>query len=316
MEEEEEELLLIYKDEERKRLRLPPIIQAASRPRNLTRSNEAEGLLRGQKARRFEPERKFQMTDLKPKSPKRRRQDRQPSKQNQYGYFEIKDQRQELGFAEKRKSKERYRNLEEKEGGYEKYVDGDGTRRKRVEKLKITKRKFSSPTEERKGTFAAGNVQSNPETSAKKLHYTNELKDITSKTNEMRMADNPKGTILSTEAANSRTAGLTKIENNSRTLNEGDYVAIKVPEKLYIKGQPCLGRVTSLPDSLGLITVHYYTGSYGGFWRPMMSRTSPYLRKVPLTNVLCKFTMSDSGKMSPMTAAKVKEIVDGVAEKS
>ena len=94
------------------------------------------------------------------------------------------------------------------------------------------------------------------------------------------------------------------------TLCEGDMVAIRVPEKLYMKGQPCLGKITTLADQQGLLTVHYYTGSYDGRWRPMMSRTSPYLRKVATADVLCKFQLASDGKMSPSTQRELRTIVD------
>lgn len=94
------------------------------------------------------------------------------------------------------------------------------------------------------------------------------------------------------------------------SLTEGDMVAVKVPDKLYIKGQPCLGKITALADHQGLLTVHYYTGSYQGRWRPMMSRTSPYLRKVAADDVLCKFKLSSDGRMSPITQRKLKTVVD------
>ena len=93
-------------------------------------------------------------------------------------------------------------------------------------------------------------------------------------------------------------------------ISEGDMVAIKVPEKLYIKGQPCLGKITALADHQGLLTVHYYTGSYQGRWRPMMSRTSPYLRKVDAADVLCKFKLTSDGRMSPITQKKLRTVVD------
>lgn len=93
-------------------------------------------------------------------------------------------------------------------------------------------------------------------------------------------------------------------------ISEGDMVAIKVPEKLYIKGQPCLGKITALADHQGLLTVHYYTGSYQGRWRPMMSRTSPYLRKVDAADVLCKFKLTSDGRMSPITQKTLRTVVD------
>lgn len=91
---------------------------------------------------------------------------------------------------------------------------------------------------------------------------------------------------------------------------EGDMVAVRVPEKLYIKGQPCLGKVTSSADHQDFLTVHYFTGSYEGRWRPMMSRTSPYLRKVAATDVLCKFKLTSDGRMSPITQKKLRTVVD------
>lgn len=93
-------------------------------------------------------------------------------------------------------------------------------------------------------------------------------------------------------------------------ISEGDMVAIKVPEKLYIIGQPCLGKITALADHQGLLTVHYYTGSYQGRWKPMMSRTSPYLRKVNAADVLCKFKLTSDGRMSPITQKKLRTVVD------
>lgn len=102
----------------------------------------------------------------------------------------------------------------------------------------------------------------------------------------------------------------------SEGYSEGDMVAIKVPEKLYIKGQPCLGKITTLGDHQGLLTVHYYTGSYQGRWRPMMSRTSPYLRKVAAADVLCKFKLSSDGRLSPITQGKLRTVIDDERSKS
>ena len=319
----EEEEPILCKDEERKRVRLPPIIQAASRPRNLTRSGESEGLLRGQKATRFIFERKTQVMEQKPNSTKRRRHERHSGKQSVQENFDVKDQKQDQsGLTEKKKSRGKVQKLDNKEEG-RKCLEAESSRKKRTIKLKFVKRKLISLREERKEKAVTGDVEAKIEEhremrSRKKPHYFTDLKDITSKTNEMRMADNPRNAILTTDSfLHPKTERLVEPENiNAKTLIEGDYVAIKVPEKLYIKGQPCLGRVTSLPDNLGLITVHYYTGSYSGFWRPMMSRTSPYLRKVPLASVLCKFNISANGRMSPVTATRVREVVDGTSEKT
>ena len=302
------------KEEESKRVRLPPIVQAASHPRNLTRSDESKGLLRGQKARQFEHEKRVSVQGMesKPKSPKRMRQERQSSKQNRDGFSETRDQKKEFWWNEKRRGKGRERTTEERDEACEMPMDIEKNKRKRVEKLKI-KRKLISPSRERQGGVAPGNAQANIENKSEneaqlkkiKPHCPTEVKDITSKTSEMQVKD------ISSEALCSKFGGPNSDSDiKTLNLNEGDFVAIKVPEKLYIKGQPCLGKVTALSDHLGLITVHYHTGSYNGLWRPMMSRTSPYLRKVPLVNVLCKFHMSVSGRMSPTTAAMVKKVVD------
>ena len=90
----------------------------------------------------------------------------------------------------------------------------------------------------------------------------------------------------------------------------GDMVVIKVPEKHLIKGQPCVGRVVAEADDRGIVMVHYYIGTYGGVFREMMSRSSPYLRQVPLANILCKFEMEADGRVSPRTAIRIRQIVE------
>ena len=90
----------------------------------------------------------------------------------------------------------------------------------------------------------------------------------------------------------------------------GDMVVIKVPEKHLIKGQPCVGRVVVEADDRGIVMVHYYIGTYGGVFREMMSRSSPYLRQVPLENILCKFEMGADGRVSPRTAIRMRQIVE------
>ena len=89
-----------------------------------------------------------------------------------------------------------------------------------------------------------------------------------------------------------------------------DMVVIKVPEKHFIPGQPCLGKVVSLPDATGLLLVHYFVGSYEGEWRPMMSRSSPYLRKVPASRIVFKFRLDEGNKMKAEDAIKIKELID------
>lgn len=90
----------------------------------------------------------------------------------------------------------------------------------------------------------------------------------------------------------------------------GDFIAIKVPEKHFIKGQPCVGKVVAETDERHDVLVHYYTGTYDGTFRPMMSRTSPYLRKVAIKNVLCKFEMKSDGSLSPTTAIRIRQMIE------
>ena len=63
-------------------------------------------------------------------------------------------------------------------------------------------------------------------------------------------------------------------------------------------------------DDRGIVMVHYYIGTYGGVFREMMSRSSPYLRQVPLANILCKFEMEADGRVSPRTAIRIRQIVE------
>ena len=106
---------------------------------------------------------------------------------------------------------------------------------------------------------------------------------------------------------------LVKVSLND--IEKGDMVALRVSQKHYIPGQPCLGKVAALPDTAGLLLVHYYTGSYEGSWRPMMSRSSPYLRRIPASMVVCKFKMTEDGRMTPNTVRRIKESVDGSPER-
>ncbi len=90
------------------------------------------------------------------------------------------------------------------------------------------------------------------------------------------------------------------------SLAEGDMVAIKVADKHYIPGQPCLGKIVSLPDKTGLVLVHYYSGSYDGVWRPMMSRSSPYLRRIPASMIILKFELTEDLRMTADTIERLK----------
>eukprot|EP00794_Sanderia_malayensis_P005582 gene5582-6271_t len=102
---------------------------------------------------------------------------------------------------------------------------------------------------------------------------------------------------------------------NAKDLAEGDMVAIKVADKHYIPGQPCLGKIVSLPaDKTDLVLVHYYSGSYEGVWRPMMSRSSPYLRRVVLSMIVFKFELNQDSTMSADTIKKLKTALEEPTE--
>ncbi|XP_028391121.1 leucine-rich repeat-containing protein 27-like isoform X1 [Dendronephthya gigantea] len=99
-------------------------------------------------------------------------------------------------------------------------------------------------------------------------------------------------------------------ENALISLVLGDFVAIRVPEEHFIKGQPCVGKVVGEIDERNETLVHYYTGTYDGTFRPMMSRSSPYLRKVSIENILCKFQMQSNGSLSPSTAIRIRQMIE------
>ncbi|XP_068746118.1 leucine-rich repeat-containing protein 27-like isoform X1 [Montipora capricornis] len=274
------------------RFKLPPIFQAAAhRPRNRT-VDDSEGLLRGQKARTFEqekPSRSYVHVEVE-------REQKSPTKTSllRSGTKDSKAQPKPLEQSSRQKSQKRERSLEDNlnknlkldEDLYIVDANKDGERKAKHEK---TRRK--RPT-------------------ASKSPQKHLLIVESSSSHDV--------VVASTEIEN-KSAVVTKphhsdIDETSKreyfTLCEGDMVAIRVPEKLYMKGQPCLGKITTLADQQGLLTVHYYTGSYDGRWRPMMSRTSPYLRKVATADVLCKFQLASDGKMSPITQRKLRTIVD------
>ena len=92
-------------------------------------------------------------------------------------------------------------------------------------------------------------------------------------------------------------------------LSINDMIVMKVHGEHFIPGQPCLGRIVSLPDAVGVLLVHYYSGSFEGTWKPMMSRSSPYLRRVPMSKVAYKFELDSSGRMSKEVIEKVKEAI-------
>ena len=94
-----------------------------------------------------------------------------------------------------------------------------------------------------------------------------------------------------------------------------DMVVLQVPEGHFIPGQPCLGKIVSLPDATGSLLVHYYSGSFDGVWKPMMSRSSPYLRRASLRKIVYKFELDEVGRMSKETIEKVKEAIATQFEK-
>ncbi|XP_065071462.1 uncharacterized protein LOC135696109 [Rhopilema esculentum] len=98
-----------------------------------------------------------------------------------------------------------------------------------------------------------------------------------------------------------------KVDVSGLEINE--MVVIKVAEKHFIPGQPCLGKIVSLPDANGDLLVHYYSGSYDGEWRPMMSRSSPYLRRIATSRIICKFKLNKDNTMSAETVERVTEAV-------
>ena len=106
-----------------------------------------------------------------------------------------------------------------------------------------------------------------------------------------------------------------RINFKSHDLSVDDMIVMKVSEKHFIPGQPCLGKIVSLPDAVGVLLVHYYSGSFDSVWKPMMSRSSPYLRRVPLSRIVYKFKLSEDGKMSEETIEKVKEVIQNENEK-
>ncbi|XP_067036554.1 leucine-rich repeat-containing protein 27-like isoform X2 [Acropora muricata] len=257
------------------RFKLPPIFQAASQRSKNRTVEDSEGSLRGQKARTFEHEkspRSFVHVDVERerKSPTKATSHNSGTKE---GIIYSKPQRHN---HQQEEGLEDSKGLKLDEELLVVEATNDERRKAKGEKTRRKRRtKSKSP---QKNLRTVENSGSNDSTEAvSKLHQP----DI-----------------------NKASA------KECVTFSEGDMVAIRVPEKLYIKGQPCLGKITTLADLQGLITVHYYTGTYEGRWRPMLSRTSPYLRKVATADVLCKFTLGSDGRMSPFTQRKLRTIVD------
>ena len=282
------------------RFKLPPIIQAAARPKNRP-VDESEGLLRGQKARKFEQEKPAR--SFEQKSPVRmvKHESRSPRKDVSFHSSEKKDgkvQLEPLGRARRKSERS-----EKSSGASDKSLELD-KHLYIVDTNKDGRKAKNEKTKRRQRTKTESPQKSSPAVEEKveslKENNPSQLQETASRKNG-KASKNPEY---------SKVHEFTSKGLGASAISEGDMVAIKVPEKLYIKGQPCLGKVTTLADHQGLLTVHYYTGNYQGRWRPMMSRTSPYLRKVAAADVLCKFKLTTDGRMSPITQKKLRTVVD------
>lgn len=256
-------------------------------------------MLRGQKARTFEqekPSRSFVHLDVDrgQKSPVRimKHEAKSPRKDELFRGAETKEGRVQLKPLEKvRRKNDRRENLDKDLQIVNIKINKDSKKPKSEKVRRRTRTKSKSP---QKMLATAEISWSNESAVVKESKSFGEA----APGDEIKKRQHP-----SLDGGGSKRLG-------SFTLSEGDMVAIKVPQKLYIKGQPCLGKITTRTDHQGLLTVHYYTGSYEGRWRPMMSRTSPYLRKVATADVLCKFRLNSDGRMTPMTQRKLRTIVD------
>ncbi|XP_031550430.1 leucine-rich repeat-containing protein 27-like isoform X1 [Actinia tenebrosa] len=341
---EEKELV---KDEGVKveRVKLPPIFQAAAeRSRNRT-FHENENVLRGLKSKQFEPnttKNNFQVSEpeVSLKSPKRQRKEIPRGNSPQKELF---------ASLEERKRKDNFsgaRSKKHSDSSIRQSLESQKSERKAEHGAKPSVHAKHAKRRKSRGQSPTKNTEQNFKTKDSKPHHLalshdtqavnhkpshrkpdnpfietqnssdrdNTIKEITLKTSDMNVDERIAMPQNYQETSKKIHPG--EIESAihapfSLKLNEGDFIAIQVPDKLYIKGQPCLGKITSTADRLGLLTVHYYTGIYDGCWRPMMSRTSPYLRKVPEASVLCKFKLSSDGRMSPITRNKVRKIIDG-----
>ena len=299
--------------------KLPPIIQAAAaRPKNRSVDESEENLLRGQKARKFEQEKPTRIFEQK--SPVRtvKPEARSPRKDvSSYGP-ERKDGKVQLKPLEgKRRTSEKSDNFVENSNSSLELdknlyiVDSHGDGRKR----KVKTKRLPKPEIPQKSLPVVGSSVSlsdaDMSTSHQDASNVKETASLELQKNQLTVDEKAsKETKKPKHPEYSGAHGLHSKGSKPLSVFEGDMVAVRVPEKLYIKGKPCLGKVTSLADHQGLLTVHYFTGNYGGRWRPMMSRTSPYLRKVAADNILCKFKLTTDGRMSPITQKKLKTIVD------
>ena len=270
-------------------------------------------MLRGQKAKTFEQEKLNRNFEQKSQVRTVKQDDKTPRKDMSFHSYDKKDGKVQLEPLERnrRKSGHSEKSLEASERSlhldknlYIVDTNKDGRKAKNEKTKRRRRTRTESPKKSSPAERSGIHDDAVSETSLKEK--SSQRKSIVAFTNEKSSKDpiktkNPECSKVN--EFNSKGLG-------TLAISEGDMVAIKVPEKLYIKGQPCLGKITTLADHQGLLTVHYYTGSYQGRWRPMMSRTSPYLRKVDRADILCKFQLTSDGRMSPITQKKLRTVVD------
>ena len=304
------------------RFKLPPIIQAASRPKNRP-AEEAEGLLRGQKARKFEQEKPLRSYEQKSPVRTAKHELKSSRKDVPFHSSEKKDGKVQLEPLERvRRKSERSdkpsldapdKSLELDKHLYIVETNKDGRKAKNEKSKRRRRTKTESPQKSspavEMSTGYDDAVLPSPGEKVEGLKENNSCQPV-QETASLKSSENVSSDTRIQNPEYSKVHEFNSKGLGTLTLSEGDMVAVRVPEKLYIKGQPCLGKVTTLADHQGLLTVHYYTGSYQGRWRPMMSRTSPYLRKVAAADVLCKFKLTSDGRMSPVTQKKLRTVVD------
>lgn len=256
-------------------------------------------MLRGQKAKTFEQEKPNRNFEQQSQVRTVKQDDKTPRKDMPFHSYDKKDGKVQLEPLERNQRKsEKSLEASEKSLHLDKnlYIvdtNKDGRKAKNEKTKRRRRTRTESPKKSSPADRSGIHDDAVSETSLKEK--SSQRKSIVPLTNEKSSKDPIK----------TKNPGL-----GTLAISEGDMVAIKVPEKLYIKGQPCLGKITTLADHQGLLTVHYYTGSYQGRWRPMMSRTSPYLRKVDIADILCKFQLTSDGRMSPITQKKLRTVVD------
>jgi len=91
--------------------------------------------------------------------------------------------------------------------------------------------------------------------------------------------------------------GMVKRFSDFHLLQIGDMVAMKTSENLVIPGQPCVGKILSLPNQNDQLVIHLFTGSFNGRWWPMSCRQSPYIRDVSKEDIIHQFALTDKDTM-------------------